>query len=101
MNPPALYQRRATARDLHYFAHPELWPHRPFLPVIRQALGDSARQCGLLYDARGVSGLYGFGCTVFLCNLFALPATEAEFLAQPRCVYDTFEQLADDGWSVD
>jgi hypothetical protein len=101
MNPPVRYERRAGARDLHWFAHPELWPYRPFLPVTRQAVGSDARQCGLLYDARGVSGRYGFACTVYLVNVYRLPATEAELLAQPRCVYDTFEQLAADGWSLD
>ena len=93
--------RRATARDLHYFAHPRLWPLYPFLPLTRR-VGDSGdRQCGLMYDARGVSGRYGYGSTVFLVNLFCLPRTEAELLGRPRCVYDSFEELADAGWAVD
>ena len=27
--------------------------------------------------------------------------TEAEFLKRPHCTYDTFEEVADDGWVVD
>jgi hypothetical protein len=96
-----LYRRRATARDLHFFAHPSLWPHYPFLPLIRQAAGNSERECGVLYDAYGVSGICGFRCTVFAVNLFALPATQAELLAGPRQVFDTFDELADSGWAVD
>ncbi len=52
-------------------------------------------QLGLLYDAKGASGTYGHNCTVYLVNLFELPPTEAEFLLLPRCVYDTFAELAD------
>jgi hypothetical protein len=101
MPTPPRYQRRASAADLLFFARPDLWPHRPFLPVTRQAVDCPERQCGLLYDARGVSGTWGYGSTVFLVNLFLLPPTEAAFLALPRCVYDTLDELADDGWTVD
>ena len=94
-------KRRATARDLHFFAHPRLWPLYPFLPLTRRVGDNAERQCGLLYDARGVSGTYGYSCTVFMTNLFMIPRTEAELLAGPRCVYDSFDALADDGWAVD
>lgn len=93
-------RRRATARDLYYFTHPRLWPLYPFLPLTR-SVGDNVRQCGLLYDARGVSGQYGYSCTVFLTILFSVPRTEAELLDRPRVVYDSFDELADDGWTVD
>jgi hypothetical protein len=33
--------------------------------------------------------------------LFLLPPTEAELLASPRHVYDTVDELAADGWSID
>ena len=91
---------RATARDLHFISNPRLWPLYPFLPLTRRS-DVNLRECGLLYDARGVSGRYGFSCTVFLTNLFLLPRTEAELLGRPRCVYDSFEELADAGWAVD
>jgi hypothetical protein len=55
----------------------------------------------VLYDARNVSGIYGYGSTVFLVNFFALPRTETELLARPRYVYDSPDELAEAGWVVD
>jgi hypothetical protein len=101
MNATGPQSRRATARDLCSFQNPRLWPHFPFLPVRRQMSGSGQRQLGLLYDARLVSGTYGFSATVFLVNFFDVPPTEAEFLTRPRYVYDTLEELAADGWVVD
>jgi hypothetical protein len=98
MDTATLSRRRATVRDLLYFTHPHLWPHYPFLPVARRVRDGSTAQCGVLYDACGVSGTYGYGATVFLVNLFVLPRTEAGLLARPKCMYDTIEELADDGW---
>jgi hypothetical protein len=82
-------------------AQPSLWPRRPFLPVTRRAVGSATCELGVLYDARGVSGTYGYSSTVFRVNLLALPLIEAEFLALPKHVYDTLEELADEGWTVD
>jgi len=101
MKSPHSPQRQAAAKDLFYFAHPEHWPLRPFLPLRRARDDSQDNELGLLYDAAGTSGTYGFGCTVFLVNLLDLPPTEPEFLALPRLVYDTFDELADDGWVVD
>ena len=101
MTVPPVYRRRATARDLHFFTHPELWPCRPFLPVTRLTVDGTECECGLLYDARGVSQRYGLSATVFVGNLCLLPPTETEFLALPKHVYDTVEELAADGWAVD
>jgi hypothetical protein len=95
------YRRQAGARDLLYFATPRLWHHYPFLPVIRRPAGSREIEYGVLYDAGGVSGTYGYRCTVFLTNLFTLPRTEAGLFARPRHVYDSFEDLANDGWVVD
>ena len=95
------YLRRATARDLRFFQNPQLWPQYPWLPLTRQPIDSDKRELGVLYDARGISGIYGYSATVFLANVCLLPQTEAEFLALPKCVYDTFEELADDGWTVD
>jgi hypothetical protein len=58
-------------------------------------------ELGILYDARGASGRTGYACTVFRTNLFTLPRNEADLLALPRHVYDTLDELADDGWLVD
>ena len=93
-------RRRAGPRDLLYFARPDLWPCRPFLPVVRHPV-DGPQELGVLYDAVGASGTYGFSATVFLTNLFDLPLTEAEFLALPHDSYDTAEELADAGWYID
>ena len=95
------YQRQATAKDLHYFQNPSLWPLYPFLPLIRRPVDQEEIEYGVLYDARGTSGKYGYSTTVFLANVVLLPPTEAEFLALPRHVYDTYAELADDGWTVD
>jgi hypothetical protein len=95
------YRRRATARDFRFFADPRLWPVYPFLPLTRRTDDNADFECGLLYDAYGVSGTTGFRSTVFLNNLFTLPPTEAQLLAGPRRSYESFDELADDGWSVD
>jgi hypothetical protein len=99
MSPPQPKARRAGPQDFRYFLSPSLWKAYPFLPVIRRV--DDRLEYGVLYDAQGVSGLFGFRCTVFLVNLFTLPRIESVLLTGPRRVYDTFEELADDGWHVD
>jgi hypothetical protein len=58
-------------------------------------------ECGLLYDAKTQSGLLGYSATVFVCNLFLLPRTLEEFLALPKEVYDTPDEVFDAGWRVD
>jgi hypothetical protein len=93
------YYRRADPHDLLLFTCPDLWPLRPFLPVIRHPV-DRSPEFGVLYDAVHVSGTYGLSATVFLANVFLLPRTEAEFLTLPRRVYDSPEELAADGWIV-
>ncbi len=87
-------------RDLVFVSRPRLWATWPFLPVVRRR-EDGSRQLGVMYDARGVSGTFGFSATVLLTNLFTMPRTEAKILALPKCVYDTPEEVLDDGWSVD
>ncbi len=87
-------------RDLTVMARPRLWATWPFLPLVR-CREDGNKQLGVMYDARGVSGTYGFSATVLLTNLFTLPRTEAKILALPKCVYDTPEEVLDDGWCVD
>ena len=82
-----------------YFREPRLWPQWPFLPVVRRA--GRASDCGLLDDFRHTSGRLGYSAAVMLCNLFLLPRTEGEFLALPKEVYDTAEEVYDAGWRVD
>jgi hypothetical protein len=91
---------RARQRCLRYFREPKRWLTWPFLPLVRRRPGQ-AEELGLLFDALGVAGLYGLSATVFLTNVFLLPATLGEFLALPREVYDLPEEVADAGWTID
>jgi hypothetical protein len=93
--------RRPTARDQLMFAHPECWPLHPFLPLRRDSEDGKEFELGILYDAVGVSGTYGYRCTVFLTNMLDLPPTEPEILALPRLVYDTLDEIASENWCVD
>ncbi len=93
-------RRRASHRGLLMMADPARWPCWPFLPVVRTTATGTMPECGVLYDAGGASGTFGFSSTVFAANLFLLPNLEADLLAGPRYVYDTREELADDGWVV-
>ncbi len=101
MNPDAVprSRRRATERDFLFFQNPSLWRMHPFLPLTRRDLSGRA-ELGVLFDARSF-GLHGYDCTVVLANLFLLPSSVDGLMALPRIVYDTFDLLADDGWSVD
>ena len=92
--------RQATMRDLLLFATPALWPCWPFLPVIRHKEGGDL-DCGLMFDAMNLTGRTGYSATVFLGNIFLLPPTPEAFLALPREVFDTPEEIADAGWLCD
>ncbi|HEY7328494.1 MAG TPA: hypothetical protein VH592_12675 [Gemmataceae bacterium] len=100
MTTPTEKPRKATARDLFFFANPEHWPTWPVLPVVRRH-DDGEMQCGLLYDIMHLSGRTGFSSTVFLCNIFLMPQNEDEFLALPKEVFDSPEEMAAAGWCVD
>jgi hypothetical protein len=95
------FPRRATMRDRIYLSTPSLWPLYPYLPVIRRGAVGGCEQLGIVHDAMGVSELHGYSATVFLGNFFTLPKTEAEFLTLPKIVYDTLDELFDDGWVID
>lgn len=95
------FPRRATMRDVVFLSTPSLWNLHPYLPVVRRSTRGDCQQLGVVYDAVGHSGLYGFSATVFLTNFFTLPKSEASLLALPRCVYDTLDELVNDGWVVD
>lgn len=92
------FPRRATMRDLLFLTAPTLWPQHPYLPVIRRSVQGDCQQLGVVYDAGGADGP---STTVFLTNFFTLPKAEAEFLALPKCVYHTIDELVNDGWGVD
>jgi hypothetical protein len=82
-----------------FLTTPALWPHWPFLPVVRRSGGEE--ELGVVFDARGACELTGYSATVFATNLFALPKTLNEFLALPHESFDTAEELAAAGWCVD
>jgi hypothetical protein len=92
--------RPATARDLLFFRTPRLWSNWPFLPVVRRQ-ADGAVELGVLYDCWTVARRGGYSATVFLCNIFLMPGAEDEFLALPKEVFDTAEEMAAAGWRVD
>jgi hypothetical protein len=88
------------ARDLVLFTSPCHWSLWPVLPVYRPSAAGNGAECGVLFDARNHSGLYGHSATVFLVNLFALPSTVDDLLACPKYVHDTPEELVLDGWTA-
>lgn len=92
---------RVSPRDLLFFTTPALWPQWPFLPVVRRRASQPEPELGVLYDAAGHSGIYGYSATVLLCNVFCLPHDVARLLALPRYVYDSPDEVAAAGWSVD
>jgi hypothetical protein len=87
-------------RNLLYLSTPGLWPCWPLLPLVCRRPG-CQEECGLLYDLFGIKGTTGFSATVFHCNIFSAPTTEAEFLALPREAYDNAEEIFNGGWRVD
>jgi hypothetical protein len=100
MPDPVTQPRPATARDLLFFRTPRLWSNWPFLPVVRRR-ADGTVELGVLYDCWTVARRGGFSATVFLTNIFAMPRTEEAFLALPKEVFDTAEEMAAAGWRVD
>ncbi|MFO0877568.1 MAG: hypothetical protein U0840_09350 [Gemmataceae bacterium] len=86
-------------RDLHLMANPALWSTWPFLPLVRRSHGQE--ELGLLFDMRAIAGQTGYRCTVWRANLFLLPRSLDAFLALPKEVFDTFEEVVAAGWRVD
>ena len=91
---------RGLDRTVFFLSRPVLWPAWPFLPVVRRRPGQR-EELGVVFDARAVCDLTGYSATVFLTNLFTLPRDLATFLALPREVFDSAEELASAGWRVD
>lgn len=89
---------RARERTMLFLSAPALWPHWPFLPVVRRTRG--REELGVVFDARA-AGLTGYSATVFLTCLFLLPPSFEAFLALPKEVFDGAEELADADWQID
>jgi hypothetical protein len=100
MDTPSSPNRGLRARNLLFITDPERWPAWPFLPLVRRR-PDQPEECGLMFDAMGRCGLPGYSATVFFTNLFLMPRKLAAFLALPKEMFDTREELADAGWCVD
>jgi hypothetical protein len=86
-------------RTVLFLANPELWPHWPFIPVVRRR--SEEEEYGVVYDAREAADMTGYTSTVFLTNLFMLPEDLQAFMRLPKEVFDTAEELAEAGWRVD
>ena len=89
---------RSRDRTVLFLSTPALWPAWPFLPVVRRTRG--SEELGVVFDSRA-AGLNGFSTAVFFCNLFALPPSFEQFLALPKEVFDTADELADAEWRID
>lgn len=87
------------ARHRLLLSIPAAWPAWPFLPVARRTAGGV--ELGVLFDALRACGRTGYSATVFLCNLYTLPPTFSEFLALPKEVFDTADEVLEAGWRVD
>jgi len=87
-------------RNLLFLSTPTLWGFWPFLPLVRRR-ADQEEEQGILYDALHSSNTPGFSATVFLVNVFLLPATEEELLTQPREVFDNPDEIYAAQWRVD
>ena len=85
-------------RTLLFLTTPPLWPCWPFLPVVRRTKG--TEELGVVFDARA-AGLTGLSSAVFLTNLFLLPPDLDAFLALPKEVFDSADEVADARWCVD
>jgi hypothetical protein len=93
-------EQALRSRNLLFLSDPRLWPEWPFLPLVRRR-PDHEEEYGVLLDALGACGLPGRSATVYLSNLFELPATLDAFLALPHETFDLPEEVFAAGWTVD
>lgn len=87
-------------RNLLFLSSAALWPHWPFLPVIRRRPGKE-EEYGILFDAFTACDLPGYSATVFLTNLFEIPRPLDQLLELPKEVFDTPDEIEAAGWRVD
>ena len=72
--------------------NPAIWPHYPFLPVIKKEQNHFPK-LGLI--------LAGNPTKVFLGNLYLLPTTLEEFLKLPAEEFKTVDDMIASGWYID
>lgn len=87
------------ARTLYLLTHRQEWNHWPYLPMVRRC--SATRELGVVFDCLAAGGPAGYTCTVWAANLFMLPHRLDQFLALPKEVFDTPEELVAAGWCVD
>ena len=100
MHFPSSPGRAHRQRNLLFLTQPTLWPAWPYLPLVKRLPG-RPENYGVLVDAMRCWNLPGYSATVFLTNLFLVPALPAELLALPKEVFDTADEVIDAGWCVD
>ncbi len=100
MQPQLTVPAHPRQRTLVFLSTHELWDFWPFMPVVRRKPG-CEQEMGVVYDALHAKSLPGYSCTVFLINVFLLPETIEELLKVPHETFDTFDELAEAGWTVD
>ena len=87
-------------RNLLFLSSPSLWCNWPFLPLIRRRPGQD-QEYGVMFDAMTACEITGFSATVFLTNLLLMPSTLDQFLALPKEVFDSPEEIEAADWRVD
>jgi hypothetical protein len=100
MQPQVSVPADLRRRTLFCLSNHELWDFWPFMPVVRRKPG-CEEEMGVVYDALHARSLPGYTCTVFLTNVFQLPETIEELIQLPHETFDTFDELANAGWTVD
>jgi hypothetical protein len=100
MNTLSPAEETTRQRNLQFFTTPRLWLAWPFLPLVRRKPGEK-EEYGLLFDAKGFTGQLGLSASVFLSNLFMMPATLDDFLNLPKETFDLPEEVFAAGWRVD
>ena len=87
-------------RNLLFISSPALWTNWPFLPLVRRKPGQE-QEYGVMFDAMTACDLPGFSASVFITNMFAMPATLDQFIDLPREVFDSPEEIEAADWRVD
>ena len=87
-------------RNLLFLTTPALWPHWPFLPMVRRQKG-CEEECGIVVDAMSAFDKPGYSSTVFISLLFELPDEFDQLVKVPKEVFDTPEEIFAAGWRVD
>ena len=89
-----------SQRNLFFLQTPRLWPLWPLLPLVKRHPAGS-ETLGVLIDVQGIFDNDQFAWTVFLDNVFCLPAKLSELEGIPREGFTSPEALFVSGWRVD